>query len=169
MLEDIALLHGSLTFDRNRIELRERQHGDILRASAGHALCTNALLNSTALGFNLVPDDTTHRLLRLNPRPARLAPAGAVEHRQFDPHTVRFFEGVTRGVKPSRLRHLERVFNAAVKGNIADHRTRDPHLRHRLKVLGNPLFRDITIQPIPVAPWLSRIGGLFKYGRQRIR
>ena len=95
------------------IELRNRQHGDILTV-AGHPFRADVLFKCTAFGIHLVPNYAPHRLFGFDPRPARLTPTRSIEHHQLHTYTVRFFERVVSRLDPFRLQHLNRIFSCLV-------------------------------------------------------
>ena len=164
-MRENVLFFRNFPLDRDPVELRNRQYSDILRASAWHPFRANVLFKWAAVGIELLPDDAPHRLFRFNPRTARLAPARSIEHSQFNTHAVRFFEGVVRRLHPFRAQHIDRVFGTFAQRNIADHGPCDADLGHILQIFGDPLFRDIPIQPVPVAPGFSCFRRLLEGGR----
>ena len=114
------------------------------------------------MGWEFIPADAPHRLLGFDPRAARLAPAGAVEHHQLNGQSVRFFEGVVGGVIPLRRKHFDGAHAAALAMNVAYHRAFDADFRHGFQVLGDAFFGDVTVDPVPVTPGFGFLGGIDK-------
>ncbi len=142
--------------DRNRFLRRNRQDRDVLHPLPDHR--ANDLRKLAASGWNFIPSDASHRLFRLDPRSARLAPARRVEHHQLHLHPRRFLEGMPGQRGPFRRHHLDRA--AAL--DIADHGALDADLGHGFQILGDAIRRDVAVQPIPVTPRLGRLGRILK-------
>ena len=111
----------------------------------------------STFGCELIPGDPSHRLLRFDPRAARLTPTRAVKHKELHAHTVRFPECMMSRLIPFRRQHLDRVCWSFAHIDIPDHRELDTDLGHVLQIFRNTLLTDIAIQPVPVAPWLGGV------------
>jgi len=100
------------------------------------------------LGRNHVP----HRPGRLDPRAARLAPAGAVEEPEIDAHPIGLAQRVADEFPPLFAQHLHPAGRLVVEKDVADQRLADPDVRHGLEIAGEPVAREVVADPIPVAP-----------------
>ena len=110
----------------------------------------------------------THRLLRPDPRASGLAPAGTVEHSDFNPQLRSFLERRMGNLPPFvrkepdgsvRRRHLP-------EADVADKCAVDAHALHRLEVFLHTRLGYVARKPVPVDRGLYRVGRRDEPGRK---
>jgi len=111
-------------------------------------------------------------LFGFDPRPAGLAPAGAVEHADVHAGATALADGVLDEPPPLGSEHLDGASRHVVEEDVADQRLADANPGHRFKVAGDPLPGKVVADPIPIAPrfgFRRRTGetGLKQAGRLR--
>ena len=103
-----------------------------------------------------MPFHILHALLRLNPGPAGLAPARAVEQADFNPQLPGRLEGLVRNVPPLIGEQRHRAVGIAF-ALVSDKRLVDAHPFHSFQVFHHAFLGNVVVHPIPVNGSLHRI------------
>ncbi len=135
---------------------RERRDRDLLKRLLGSGQLP--LETRRARDARLRRHEVAHRLAGFDPRPARLAPARAVEHADADARTAALADGVLDELPPLVAEHLHPAGRDVVEEDVADEGLADAGARHGLEVARDSLLRDRVADPVPVDPRLGRVG-----------
>ena len=109
-----------------------------------------------------------HRLLRFNPRTARLAPARAVENADLDAQLRGFFQRCVHHLPPLFAVKFERTFArlTVLESDVADESTVDADALHGFQIAAYAVGADVVRDPVPVNRCLYRVGCFGEARRQ---
>ncbi len=160
LLRHVARGHAIRDDGGVAVELRQRgsvargglARRDVLEGPGrGRRLRQRAGERPATFDARLAPDELLHRLLRLHPRAARLAPARGAGDGRLQPQPVCELDRVTEGVLPLR----GHVGDALLDHGVAEERgvevleAAEPDPLHPLEVAPDAFLRDVAVHPVP--------------------
>ena len=139
-----------------RLRRGKREHRDVLKLRVRRHELARKILRASDVRFR--NGNVAHRLVGPHPRPAGLAPAGAVEHPDVDADAPALADGVVNQLPPLLGKDFGGAAIFIIHVHVTDERLAEAELLHRFEVARDACLGNIVADPIPVAPGLGGFG-----------